>query len=174
MALPSQFKHYILQFLLEDQLFLKSSAREFIQYRLPPQSFGPSSKTCPRWAPQLEHKTSVRVIPSDRSVSCLIAPFLAKSQKLGQPVPLSNLVSDEKSSCPQTTHMYIPVSWLFVYFPENGGSVPFKKQILYCSVESLFLALLIKTLLFFIIWKTLEHKTTAKQDKHQTQLAQLK
>src|SRR3954454_3906261 len=44
--------------------------------------------------------------------------------KLGQPVPLSYLSSDEKSGWPDTTSTYRPGSWLFQYSLRNGGSVP--------------------------------------------------
>jgi hypothetical protein len=30
------------------------------------------------------------------------------AQKLGHPVPLSNLVDDENSRCPQPAHAYVP------------------------------------------------------------------
>ena len=43
---------------------------------------------------------------SGRSSTC---SRLAGSVKLGQPVPESNFVSEEKSSVPQQTQVYMPV-----------------------------------------------------------------
>ena len=42
----------------------------------------------------------------------LMAPSLAPSQKLGQPVPELNLVSELKSSLPQQTQRYMPFALL--------------------------------------------------------------
>ena len=47
-------------------------------------------------------------MPWLRSSSIVMAPGLAPSQKLGQPVPDSNLVSELNSSLPQHTQRYIP------------------------------------------------------------------
>src|SRR2546423_11318366 len=61
-------------------LFHYSSSRfnaaELMQYRRP-VGCGPSGNTCPRWPPQFEHMTSVRVIPSVLSDSSSIAFSLA-------------------------------------------------------------------------------------------------
>ena len=95
-----------------------------MQYLLSPATTGPSLKTWPKCAPQFLHITSVRLMPWLRSCRSSICSKLLGSLKLGQPVPESNLVSEEKSSAPQTAHWYIPCSWLFQYFPENGASVP--------------------------------------------------
>src|SRR5690242_20464584 len=73
--------------------FLKSSATEFMQYRSP-VGRGPSSNTCPRWASHLAQRTSVRSIPSDISARLTTFSFAIGCQKLGQPVPDSNLVSE--------------------------------------------------------------------------------
>jgi hypothetical protein len=42
------------------------------------------------------HKTAVRIVPNDVSSLVVIAPSIG-AQKLGQPVPLSNLVFEENS-----------------------------------------------------------------------------
>src|SRR3990167_567595 len=112
--------------------FLLSKARhtELMQYLLPclpagrRLSLGPSSKTCPKCAPQSLHLTSVRLVSWLWSSRSSIFSKFAGSLKLGQPVPESNFASEEKSSAPQTAHLYIPCSWLFQYLPENGASVP--------------------------------------------------
>src|SRR4026208_1149179 len=53
--------------------------------------------------------------------------------KLGQPVPESNLVSDEKSAAPHAAQWYMPSSWLWTYLPVNAGSVPLRRNTSYCS-----------------------------------------
>src|SRR3989344_1505227 len=105
--------------------FSSSRHTELMQYLLPPFSFGPSSKTWPRWAPLFLHLTSVRTIPPLLSGTSSTFSRLAGSVKLGQPVPESNLVSEEKSSLPNTAHLYIPFSWVFQYLPVKGCSVSF-------------------------------------------------
>jgi len=71
---------------------LKVRANPFRQCRMP-VGFGPSAKIWPKCPPQRRQWDSMRVV--NRVLSCLvpIAPGIA-SQKLGQPVPLSNLVFD--------------------------------------------------------------------------------
>ena len=66
--------------------------------------FGPSGNTWPRCASQREHSTSVRVMNQLRSLFSATASFETGCQKLGHPVPESNLVSEEKSGWPQQTH----------------------------------------------------------------------
>lgn len=68
-----------------------------------PVGWGPSSKTCPRWASQREQTTSVLTMPWLASSLNSTFPGAEDSQKLGQPVPESNFVSEEKSSAPQQT-----------------------------------------------------------------------
>jgi len=51
-------------------------------------------------------------------------PLLTTSQKLGQPDPEWNLVSEEKSLLPHPAQVYVPSSSLSTYLPENGRSVP--------------------------------------------------
>lgn len=58
-------------------------------------------------------------------------------QKLGQPVPESNFVSDLNKSLIQHTHWNIPFSLKLLYLPVKGGSVPFFRVILYCSGVSI-------------------------------------
>src|SRR5712671_6007332 len=82
--------------------FLKSSAAEFMQYRkcVGP---GPSSNTCPRCAPHFLHITSVRFMPNVLSVSVSTFSSAIGAQKLGQPVPDSNFVSELNSALAQHT-----------------------------------------------------------------------
>jgi len=75
-----------------------------MQY-LRPVGAGPSSNTWPRCEPQFAHWTSVlRMKKKLRSDSSLMPSFFMGCQKLGQPVPESNLVSESKRGLPQTTH----------------------------------------------------------------------
>jgi len=62
-------------------------------------------------------------------------------QKLGQPVPDSNLVEELKRPAPQTAHPYVPLSWLSQYSPVKGASVPLLTQTSYCSGVSFDLSL---------------------------------
>src|SRR5256714_546257 len=86
------------------------TAAEFMQSRSP-VGCGPSGNRCPRCASQRLHTTSVRDMPSVRSVCSSTAPSDAGCVKLGQPVPESNLSSARNSSCPQHTHLYTPGVW---------------------------------------------------------------
>src|SRR3989442_3415514 len=106
-----------------------------MQYRRP-VGLGPSSNTCPKWAPQLAHSTSVRRMNKLRSAFSSMLSFRTGAQKLGQPVPESYFVSEANRSRPQTTQMYTPGSWLFQYSPVKGRSVPLLMQTSYCSGES--------------------------------------
>ena len=74
----------------------KSSAAEFIQY-LKPVGWGPSLKTCPRWASQLEHFTSVLTIPNELSSNSFIELLLLGIKKLGQPQPASYFENDSNN-----------------------------------------------------------------------------
>ena len=62
--------------------------------------------------------------PCDRSDRSSIAASFTGVEKLGQPVPDSNFVSDEKSGSPQHTHAYVPSSWQSQYSPVKARSVP--------------------------------------------------
>lgn len=103
-----------------------------MQYRSP-VGRGPSSKTCPRCAPQFEHSTSVRRMKRLRSSFSATLPGAMGAVKLGQPVPDSNFVPEAKRSLPQTRHVYTPASWWSQYSPLNGRSVPFSTQTRYWS-----------------------------------------
>src|SRR5215212_3819062 len=77
------------------------SDAEFMQYRRP-VGCGPSSKTCPRWESACLERTSVRDIQSFLSVFSTTLLLSSGRVKLGQPVPDSNLSSDENSGSPDT------------------------------------------------------------------------
>src|SRR2546427_11699003 len=66
------------------------SDAEFMQY-LSPVGLGPSSNSCPKWAPQLAHSTSVRRM--NRVLSCFSRTFLSctGAQKLAHQVLDSKL-----------------------------------------------------------------------------------
>src|SRR5579883_1131704 len=55
------------------------------------------------------------------------------AQKLGQPVPESNLVFELKSGRPQQMQVYVPLAWLFAYLPVPAGSVALSRVTMYCS-----------------------------------------
>src|ERR1051325_2307629 len=94
-----------------------------MQYRKPVGA-GPSSKTWPRCASHSLHRTSMRRMKRLRSLRSSMGAPSAGFQKLGHPVPESNLASLSNSFAPQQTHLYVPASWLFQYSPVNGRSVP--------------------------------------------------
>src|SRR3989339_113163 len=79
------------------------NAAALMQYRLP-LGAGPSLKMWPRWASQRAQFTSILCMP--RLSSSCIRTFNSEtgSQKLGQPVPDSNLVLTRNRSVPQQTH----------------------------------------------------------------------
>src|ERR1700741_398024 len=77
-----------------------------MQYRRPVGG-GPSLNTWPRWPPHRLHRTSVRIMP--RLVSRRSSTELSRAfQKLGHPVPLSNLVSEEKRCSAQPAQLNTP------------------------------------------------------------------
>jgi hypothetical protein len=80
----------------------KSSAAPLTQYRNPVGS-GPSGKTWPRCAEQRAHRTSVRRANHELSSCSETAEVSAGRQKLGQPLPDSNLASDSNNNSPQHT-----------------------------------------------------------------------
>ena len=98
-----------------------------------PVGVGPSLKTCPRWPWHFLHSTSVFSIPWERSFFSSTFSVFAGLSKEGQPVPDSNLVSEENNSVPQPEQTYIPFFLLWTNFPVNGISVPFSLNTLYCS-----------------------------------------
>ena len=80
----------------------KSSEAEFMQNRSP-VGRGPSGKTCPRWARQVAHSTSTRLIPWLRSSIRVTLAGSSAAQNDGQPEPESYFVSEENSGSRQTT-----------------------------------------------------------------------
>src|SRR6266480_1639655 len=60
-------------------------------------------------------------------------PCSSGSQKLGQPVPDSNLVSEANRPAPQAAHRYTPSECSSQYAPVKGRSVPFSRSTWYCS-----------------------------------------
>jgi len=78
-------------------------AAELMQYRKPVGG-GPSLNTCPWWPPHLVQCTSVRGPNSFQSVLVPIAESAMGFQKLGHPVPLSNLCSEENKGRSQAAH----------------------------------------------------------------------
>jgi hypothetical protein len=78
-------------------------AAELIQYLIHPSSSGPSLNTCPRCASLFFDFTSVRGIASFVSFSSPMKLSSIGREKLGQPVPESNLSVDEKSAVPSIT-----------------------------------------------------------------------
>lgn len=59
-------------------------------------------------------------------------------QKLGQPVPDSNLVRESKSLAPQQTHRNVPLKCPVAYLPEKAGSVAFSRVTMNCSGVRIF------------------------------------
>ncbi len=104
-----------------------------------PVGLGPSSKTCPRCPPHTRHSTSVLLLPKLSSRSILRFSLDTGAQKLGQPVPESNFVSEENNSFPQPAQVYVPFFLCLTYFPVNGCSVPFSLSTLYSAGVRLFL-----------------------------------
>src|SRR6516162_8440489 len=104
-------------------LAMNFNAAEFMQYRSPVGG-GPSSKTCPRCASHRAHRTSVRSINSVWSARVTIFSGAIGFQKLGHPVPESNLASELNSAVPQQTHRYSPLARNSSYSFVNGRSVP--------------------------------------------------
>src|SRR5215217_779256 len=83
------------------------------------------------WPPQRRQWTSVRAIPK---VVSLVSPMALSSgfQKLGQPVPLSYLVSEENSGRSQPAQAKTPLRFSFRSGLEPGRSVPCLRRISYC------------------------------------------
>lgn len=81
---------------------LNFSAPLLRQYRKPVGG-GPSSKTCPKWAPQRAHVISVLTMPWLTSFNSFMFLESIDLKKLGHPQPESNLVSDKNNGVMQTT-----------------------------------------------------------------------
>ena len=103
-----------------------------------PSVWGPSGKTWPRCASHDAQRTSVRRISHERSSCSLTAPLSTGAQKLGQPVPESNLVLDENSEAPQQTHLKRPGRFSRLSGLEKGRSVPSWRATWNCSGVSCF------------------------------------
>src|ERR1035437_3100841 len=109
-----------------------------MQYRRP-VGFGPSLKTWPTWESQRRHITSVRTEKKLRSSSVFTAFGAIGCQKLGQPGPESNFVSELKSGRSQHTPVEVPLAWLSQFGPWKARSVPFFRVTRYCAgVRSFF------------------------------------
>src|ERR1700722_1348849 len=75
---------------------------EFMQYRAP-SGPGPSSNRCPRCESASLDRTSVRDMPSVRSVFVITFAGSIGRVKLGHPVPESYLSSELNNGSPETT-----------------------------------------------------------------------
>src|SRR5580692_3725225 len=84
---------------------------------------GPSSKTWPRCASHSVHDTAVRTMPKLESLMLRTFSGAIGCQKLGQPVPESNFVSELNSALSQQMQRNNPLSCRFQYFPEYANSV---------------------------------------------------
>lgn len=143
---------------------LNLSEIELMQKRLP-VGVGLSSKTWPRCPPHFLQVTSILCIPKRLSTFSSVLSFEIVSQKLGQPVPESNLVSELKSSLPHAAHKYFPFFLFFKYFPVNAVSVPFSLRTWYSSFERIFFhcssVFIIFDLIVFASWlwksKVIQH-----------------
>ena len=89
---------------------------------LKPVGLGPSSNTCPKCASQLLQRTSILLIPWERSTSVTTASFENGLLKLGHPDPLSNLLDEENNLLEQQMQRNSPDS-LGNPWCEKGGSV---------------------------------------------------
>src|SRR5712692_8424990 len=88
------------------------NATEFMQQRRP-VGLGPSSNTWPRCASQRRQDTAVLRIPRLLSASSRTFSLAIGAQKLGQPVPESNFVSELKRAVSQQMQRNNPLSWKF-------------------------------------------------------------
>src|SRR3984885_16133940 len=84
---------------------------------------GPSSNTRTRYTPHSVHDTAVLTMPKLMSLELLTFSCAVGCQKLGQPVPESNFVSELNNALSQQMQRYRPLSWRFQYFPEYASSV---------------------------------------------------
>ena len=82
--------------------------------------------------PELALRTSVRTMPCERSGCRVIAPGNGW-KKLGQPLPLSNLLSVRNNATPLTGSTKVPGRFSSRCEPVNGRSVPCSKAIRRCS-----------------------------------------
>src|SRR5271168_4554140 len=84
---------------------------------------GPSSNTWPRCASHSVHDTAVLIIPKLLSLALRTFSSAIGAQKLGQPVPESNFVSELNNALSQQMQRKRPLSCRFQYFPEYAISV---------------------------------------------------
>ncbi len=90
-----------------------------MQYRSP-VGRGPSGNTCPRCALQSLHFTSVRSMPSELSPASTTFSLAIGAQKLGHPVPESNLVDELNNARSQQIQRKIPLPMLVPCRPGIG------------------------------------------------------
>src|SRR5262245_63869507 len=74
----------------------------------------------------------------ERSSCSLTAPISTGAQKLGHPVPESNLVVEENSGAPQHTQLNMPARFSRLRGLVNAGSVPCCRVTRCCSGGSSF------------------------------------
>src|SRR5580700_7781580 len=84
---------------------------------------GPSSNTWPKCASHSVHDTAVLTIPKLMSLVLRTFSVAIGCQKLGQPVPESNFVSELNNALSQQMQRYRPLSWMS-YCPLKALSVP--------------------------------------------------
>src|SRR6185437_6833482 len=124
---------------------------------------GPSGKTWPKCASQRGQETAMRRIPNVLSSIVLTFSFAIGSQKLGHPVPDSNLVSESNSAVPQQAQRKMPLSCRSQYSPVNARSVPSWRAISNacgesCSFHSSSLFLTLGTVAVF--WRSPESENS--------------
>src|SRR5208282_403002 len=110
---------------------VKFVATPLMQYRRPVGG-GPSGNTWPRCEPQRAQCTSVRLMPHESSTVLPSAPATGEV-KLGQPVPLSNLVVPSNKGWPQPAQLNTPGRFSERRAQLPGRSVACSRMIEYCS-----------------------------------------
>src|SRR5215510_9741817 len=100
-----------------------------------PVGGGPSSKTCPWWPPQRTQWYSVRGKISLKSRLVTNTPGIVV-KKLGQPVPLSYFIAEEKSGRLQPAQTKTPGRFSRSSGLEPARSVPSCRSTSYCAAVS--------------------------------------
>mmetsp|Transcript_3800 Transcript_3800/g.10536 ORF Transcript_3800/g.10536 Transcript_3800/m.10536 type:complete len:241 (-) Transcript_3800:7-729(-) len=101
-----------------------------MQYRRPvlkagvPGKSRPSAKTSPRCPPQRAHRSSDPSTVISTGLTSSSSTPGSRAEKDGQPVPLSNLSVELKSSAPQATHLKVPERFSPKSVEDPGRSVP--------------------------------------------------
>ena len=113
--------HYVEEIKFLNYSGTKLNEAELIQYRWC-KGGGPSGKTCPKWAPQVPHRTSVLTMPCVSSLYSYM--FTSGYENAGHPQEDSNFCSEEKRGDPHTIQLYCPGSIWFQYSFVKGRSVP--------------------------------------------------